>query len=155
MVIRETGLSEAEFAAELKTKLGRHDPTFDIDTAIKPLKGSMLKIKVRVVYDHLCLTQKKIPHNIAIIVSVPGKIWIEAKETHNCTEDGVVARPKRDVYYKVLSRTPVRAATKEVYKLRAVPHKEKASSLKTQIRYAKLELDHVEAELEAIKPEGE
>ena len=124
-IIALTGLSPEDFVAELRTKLGSYDPTFDVDAAIKSLKPTKrMKIRVRLVYRHFNLLHNRLAGFTAAIVSLPDRVRIEYKETHRCTEEGVIAVKRYGNRYVLASETYVRATTEDAYRLRSKGHKD-------------------------------
>ncbi len=148
-----TGHKPAEFFKELGDKLGKYDPSFDVDAAIANLKPtSRLKIKVDLIYRHFSLSHPKFPHGTPAIISLPDRVVIRAKETHKCTEEGVIPVGGGYGKYKVLSETMVRATTKEAHRLRRKSRVDAAKQAKAKIKRLRKELEQLEKELEEMKP---
>ena len=85
-------------------------------------------------------------------VTLPDEVVITAKQTHKCTEDGVIEIPKRDRVNKLLSVKQIPANKGLDHKLRSKLRKKEASSIKDSIEFLKADLKKLQDELKAIEP---
>ncbi len=148
-----TGLTPDAFVSELQKKLGSYDPTFDVDAAIVTLKPTArLKIRVRLSYRHFLLRHPKFPDTIPVIISLPDRVLIEARETHRCTEEGVIRTGGAFAKYKVVSEFLVRATAEDAHRLRSRKVRKDIKLAKAKIKLLKEQLKQLESDLEDMKP---